>query len=152
MGYRALLVSAQDSKARLYVYPEGTHDVVAHALFLEEMIKQKVHVDYEPSTTGEKLLENGWRLDDSTISVNQTEAHRRIQRDLQEKVVIEAKDVGKLEDVLDVAVLRGPSIEGEPSVSKAIQSGDVEVLDHVVIGSAPEVIASAPEEIKSSPE
>jgi len=48
--------------------------------------------------------------------------------------------------------LRGPSIEGEPSVSKAIQSGDVEVLDHVVIGSAPEVIASAPEEIKSSPE
>lgn len=148
MGYRALLIT-QDSKPRLYVYPEGTHDVVEHALFLEELNKQKVQVEYEPSTTGEKLQEHGWRLDDSTMAVDQKEAHRRIRKDLQEKVVIEAKDVAKLEDVLDVAVLKGPFPEGSPSSSKVTTS--LSAPPEEICGFSEE-IASAPEKIESPPE
>jgi hypothetical protein len=129
MSYGALIVSrGPDQKKDLYVYPKGLHDAVEHARFVASMAERGVEVVYDATSTPERLKETyGVEVKHFTHCPDPRAAYRLIES-RAELQTIEAKDVGKVEDVLDLAA--------PPET----------------IRSAPETITSAPEVIGSCPE
>jgi hypothetical protein len=122
MGYRTLIVSkGPEHRKSLYGYPEGTHDTSRHARFVDMMAQRGVEVLYDANSTPGKLQEqHGIRASHCVQCEDQQTAHKLIESH-SELQVLEAKDVGKVEDVLDLAA--------PPET----------------IRSAPEVIGSSPE-------